>query len=53
MIGQVSTGDKVMIRNIRGRRWVTVNTVEEYGDCEHPLGLKTVIKKKGEPKNKN
>lgn len=42
-----------MIRNTRGLRWVIVDVVEEYGACEHPLGLRMVIKKKGEPRNKN
>ena len=53
LIDQVTAGDKVMIRNTRGLRWVIVDVVEEYGACEHPLGLRMVIKKKGEPRNKN
>ena len=53
LIDQVAAGDKVMIRNTRGLRWVIVDVVEEYGACEHPLGLRMVIKKKGEPRNKN
>lgn len=51
-----ATAEKYQITvqsNTRGLRWVIVDVVEEYGACEHPLGLRMVIKKKGEPRNKN
>lgn len=46
LIDQVAAGDKVLIRNTRGLRWVTVEAVEEYGEREYPEPIKRVIKKK-------
>lgn len=50
LIDQVAAGDKVLIRNTRGLRWVTVEAVEEYGEQEYPEPIKRVIKKKNTKK---
>lgn len=46
LIDQVAAGDKILIRNARGLRWVIVEAVEEYGEHEYHDSLKMVVSKK-------